>query len=187
MSDLCHVCNRSVATDDQWANVLGGERDDLCWGGTQCATAAVNWRTRALAAKVESERFAREIDNARALEARAVTRASRLAVELQVTQRDIATLRAEMIALIAQRDEARNIIEGSLTPPTDAEIAELAAAGGAWLVTLPARRNVRIAAETRYTSDPKEISRLWWSEGARWVAVLNGRPCARPKVSDEDR
>jgi len=89
-----------------------------------------------------------------------------------------------IVRLARELDEARAIIEGSMTPPTDAEITAHAAAGGAWLVTLPARRGVRLATETRYTNDPKEVSRLWWSEGARWVAVLDGRPCARQKVSD---
>lgn len=142
---LCDVCNRPVATDDQWATVLGGEREDLCWGGAQCTTAAVDWHARALSAEAKVEQLSRELA------------------------------------------EARTTIEGSITPPTDAEITAHAAAGGAWLVTLPARRGVRVATETRYTDDPKEVSRLWWSEGARWVAVLDGRPCTRSKVSDDER
>ena len=103
------------------------------------------------------------------------------------THEDHASVEALLVVVAGlreERDAERAIINGRTTPPTDAEIAAHAAAGGAWLVTLPARRGVRLATETRYTNDPKEVSRLWWSEGARWVAVLDGRPCARQKVSD---
>jgi hypothetical protein len=72
------------------------------------------------------------------------------------------------------------IVAGRTTPPTDAEIYAHDARGGAWLVTMPPRAQVRMTPETRYTSDPAEVSRLWWSEGAWWVPVLNGRPCAWP-------
>lgn len=72
------------------------------------------------------------------------------------------------------------IIAGRTTPPTDAEIEAHDARGGAWLVTLPPRAQVRMMPETRYTSDSTEVSRLWWSEGAWWVPVLHGRPSAWP-------
>lgn len=89
--------------------------------------------------------------------------------------------------LRAERDAMRAIVEGRTKPPTGEEIAAHADAGGAWLVTIPAVRNIRHAAETRYTSDPKEVSRLWWTDGARWVAVRNGRPCAWPVVPEAQK
>jgi hypothetical protein len=46
----CEVCDRPVATDDQWRDVPEGERDDLCWGGIQCGEARVDWRARAMRA-----------------------------------------------------------------------------------------------------------------------------------------
>lgn len=70
--------------------------------------------------------------------------------------------------------------EGRTVPPTDAEIRAHSDAGGAWLVTLPARAQVRRVPETRYTADPGEAQRLYWAEGARWIAVREGRPCAWP-------
>lgn len=79
-----------------------------------------------------------------------------------------------------ERDALRAIVAGRTTPPTDAEIHAHDARGGAWLVTLPPRAQVRMMPETRYTRDPVEVSRLWWSEGAWWVPVLHGRPYAWP-------
>ena len=57
-NDRCPVCDRPVATAEQWARV---ERDEsipaaegaaVCWGEgePQCLTARVDWRARALAA-----------------------------------------------------------------------------------------------------------------------------------------
>ncbi|MEZ4395209.1 MAG: hypothetical protein R3A48_29360 [Polyangiales bacterium] len=92
----------------------------------------------------------------------------------------IETLELGALALVAEVRELRAIIAGRTTPPTDAEIREHAERGGAWLVTLPPRAQVRMMPETRYTSDPVEVSRLWWSEGAWWVPVRYGRPCSWP-------
>jgi len=86
-------------------------------------------------------------------------------------------------ALRAERDALRAIIDGRTVPPTAEEIEAHHAAGGAWLVTLPAVRQVRVRPETRCTDTPSEVSRLWWSEGARWVAITDGRPCAWPVVA----
>ena len=80
----------------------------------------------------------------------------------------------------AECDRLRAIIAGRTTPPTDEEIDAHDARGGAWLVTLPPRAQVRMMPETRYTIDPAEVSRLWWNRGAWWVPVLHGRPCAWP-------
>lgn len=82
----------------------------------------------------------------------------------------------------AEREIARlrSIVEGRTVPPTDAELREHMDAGGAWLVTIPARRQVRLHPETRYVDNHREASLLWWTEGARWVAVHDGRPCASP-------
>lgn len=51
----CAVCDRPAATEDQWSTLLGGEGEDLCWGGAQCAAGAVDWRARALAAEAQAE------------------------------------------------------------------------------------------------------------------------------------
>ena len=72
---------------------------------------------------------------------------------------------------------------GRTVPPSAAEMAaKHGDDGGSWLVTLPARKQVRFAPETRYVSEPAEVSRLWWCEGALWVPVRDGRPCAWPVV-----
>jgi hypothetical protein len=82
----------------------------------------------------------------------------------------------------AEREVARlrAIVEGRTAPPTDAEMREHMDGGGAWLVTIPARRQVRLHPETRYVDEARAASLLWWTEGARWVAVRDGRPCAWP-------
>lgn len=82
----------------------------------------------------------------------------------------------------AEREVARlrAIVEGRTAPPTDAEMREHMDGGGAWLVTIPARRQARLHPETRYVDEARAASLLWWTEGARWVAVLDGRPCAWP-------
>lgn len=85
-------------------------------------------------------------------------------------------------ALHAEVARRGAIIEGRTTPPSSEEIDAHAIAGGAWLVTLPAVKQVRAKPETRYTDNPREVSRLWWSEGARWIPVLNGRPTTWPVV-----
>lgn len=90
---------------------------------------------------------------------------------------------------VRERDEAlaeverlRSIVGGRTEPPSAAEMAKHGDDGGSWLVTLPARKQVRFAPETRYVSEPAEVSRLWWCEGALWVPVIDGRPCAWPVV-----
>ncbi len=87
---------------------------------------------------------------------------------------------ADRDALRAECERLRAIVEGSTTAPTDAEMREHMDSGGAWLVTIPARRQVRLHPETRYVDQPRAASLLWWTEGARWVAVRDGRPCAWP-------
>lgn len=98
---------------------------------------------------------------------------------------DDAALIAAAPDLAADLIAAREIIEGRTTPPTDAEMREHMDAGGAWLVTIPARKQVRLHPETRYVDDARAASLLWWTEGARWVAVRDGRPCAWPVVPAE--
>lgn len=90
---------------------------------------------------------------------------------------------ASFAAGLCEIERLRATIDGRTTPPTRAEMEAHADAGGAWLVTLPAVKQVRLKRETRYTEDPREVSRLWWSEGALWVAVMDGRPCAWPVVT----
>lgn len=88
----------------------------------------------------------------------------------------------QLRAVTAERDAMRAIVEGRTVPPSAAEMAKHGDDGGSWLVTLPARKQVRFAPETRYVSEPAEVSRLWWCEGALWVPVRDGRPCAWPVV-----
>lgn len=86
------------------------------------------------------------------------------------------------LALADEVERLRAIVEGRTMPPTEEEFEGHAAAGGAWLVTLPEVKQVRFKPETRYVDDLREAHRLWWCEGARWVAVMDGRPCAWPEV-----
>ena len=90
------------------------------------------------------------------------------------------TRTAEHALAMERVRELEAIIAGRTTPPTDAEIYAHDARDGAWLVTLPPRAQGRMLTETRYITDPADVSRLWWSEGAWWVPVLRGRPCAWP-------
>lgn len=97
---------------------------------------------------------------------------------------EVARLReehAELIeCLLADRNALRAIVEGRTAAPTDAELRAHMDSGGAWLVTIPARKRVRLHPETRYVDQPREASLLWWTEGARWIAVRDGRPCPWP-------
>lgn len=115
---------------------------------------------------------------------RDVERLARSVIALRAEHDDLAaileTRNAEHAMVLERVAELEAIIAGRTTPPTDAEIYAHDARGGAWLVTLPPRAQVRMMPETRYTSDPAEVSRLWWSEGAWWVPVLHGRPRAWP-------
>jgi hypothetical protein len=107
-------------------------------------------------------------------------RQAALLAEIDAMEARVAAAPNKEDAIGAEVERLLAIIEGRTTPPTDAEICAHDAAGGAWLVTLPPRAQVRMMPETRYTSDPAEVSRLWWSEGAWWVPVRYGRPCAWP-------
>lgn len=108
------------------------------------------------------------------------------AIALEVTRESMAAGHRDFDVierLTAERDEARAIVAGMMVAPTDAEMREHMDAGGAWLVTIPARKQVRLHPETRYVDTPREASLLWWTEGALWIAVREGRPCAWPRVA----
>ena len=51
MTDRCPTCDRPKASPQDWENVPEGEGEHLCWGGTQCTSARVDWRERALKAE----------------------------------------------------------------------------------------------------------------------------------------
>ena len=78
----------------------------------------------------------------------------------------------------------RTIVEGR-SAPSDAEMREHMDAGGVWLVTEPAVRGLRPTPVTHYVESYARATVLWWTEGARWVAVRDGRPCAWPSPRSE--
>jgi hypothetical protein len=75
-------------------------------------------------------------------------------------------------------DALRAVIEGRTTPPTAAECAALAAAGGAWLVRWPWRNGVWDAEVAG------RAVRDVWMPGAVCVALdAQRRPCPWPEVA----
>jgi hypothetical protein len=81
--------------------------------------------------------------------------------------------------LTAERDAAREIVAGRITPPTDDEIAAHFAAGGAWTVGGDSHgfggADVGYPANVRQVRDaPFDGVRRWWPRGR------DGRPCAWP-------
>ena len=56
----CPVCDRAVATAEDYDTIPEGHGAHLCWrawDNRQCDAARVDWRTRALAAEAEVERL----------------------------------------------------------------------------------------------------------------------------------
>lgn len=51
--ERCPVCDRPIATEEEWATVPEGEGEDLCWGtgDSQCLLQEQDWRARYLAEK----------------------------------------------------------------------------------------------------------------------------------------
>jgi hypothetical protein len=49
--ERCEICDRPVASDEEWDTIPEGEGDHLCWGGMQCSMESVDWRARALKAE----------------------------------------------------------------------------------------------------------------------------------------
>ena len=95
---------------------------------------------------------------------------------------DIERTRAD--AAEAEVARLRTIVEGR-SAPSDAEMREHMDAGGVWLVTEPAVRGLRPTPVTHYVESYARATVLWWTEGARWVAVRDGRPCAWPSPRSE--
>ena len=95
------------------------------------------------------------------------------------------TARAREAELTAEVTRLRAIVAGRSTAPTDAEIAAHEAAGGMWLVTweaiagaglLDGPAAVRAADSARRGGYAVPVT--------RWVAALEGRPCAWPTTGD---
>lgn len=103
--------------------------------------------------------------------------------------RDRVDLAAHSLTLAcdaARADAAalRAIVEGRAEePPTDAEMRDHMDSGGAWLVTEPAVRGLRPTPVTHYVESYARARVLWWTSGAVWIAVRDGRPCAWPTVT----
>lgn len=101
-------------------------------------------------------------------------------------------LRDELARVTAERDELRSIIAGRYVAPTLAEIAKHT---GEWLcdgetVALyfsdDNDTKLRVHAASMKASIGETAARVWLStknaEGARWIALDGGRPCAWPKA-----
>lgn len=90
---------------------------------------------------------------------------------------------AERETLRRERDEARAIIAGRDTPPTDEEIAVHQAQGGEWLgfrADGPPWRRGAVIADFTYSEEHVRAAHRC----ARWWALdAEGRPCAWPKVT----
>lgn len=111
-------------------------------------------------------------DPAAAVENRRLVYAQKRALEIVEADRD--RLRAEHTAL-------RAIIEGRTTPPTDAEIAAHAAAGGRWVVSHP-RGLFGWLAKSEIDAIRTRAAADGW-DGVAWLSVASdGRPCAWPTV-----
>lgn len=89
-------------------------------------------------------------------------------------------------ALHAEVERLRAIIEGRTTPPTDAEIAALIAAGGSWRVVETIRcggvvLHVEEIDDARRVRDlaPRECRQRWWALDAQHC------PCAWPVVGGD--
>ena len=100
---------------------------------------------------------------------------------------------AELARVTAERDELRAIVDGRRVTPT---LAEIAKHGGEWLcdgetVALYFSDNndtkLRVRAASMTASIGDTVARVWLStknaQGALWIALDDGRPCAWPKVT----
>jgi hypothetical protein len=87
------------------------------------------------------------------------------------------------------RDEARAIIAGRTTPPTDAEVEAHCATGGTWRSIVPGEWIL-----STHDGDPEDVAETIGVQsanaaivaraGVRWWAVdPEGRPCAWPVVA----
>lgn len=77
-----------------------------------------------------------------------------------------------------ERDEARAIIEGRTTPPTDEEIAAHAGGSGWWLMSSPDDMNIELISSAK----ERDYCIAWGA--TRWLPLdADGRPCAWPVVS----
>lgn len=122
--------------------------------------------------------------------ARLLAAAPDLAASVIALHERLATLDAEVARGIAERetlrrerDEARAIIAGRDTPPTDEEIAVHQAQGGEWLgfrADGPPWRRGAVIADFTYSEEHVRAAHRC----ARWWALdAEGRPCAWPVVT----
>lgn len=136
----------------------------------------------------------REATDAANAHAEELARALRSAQEELARQRDAfdagsrlnGRLRNEVGMLARERDALRAIVEGRTTPPTDAEVAAHAAAGGRWRCVVP--EALRMCADGmhghaarlhRETLDAAGYTRSSW-----WATDASARPCAWPVVTE---
>jgi len=115
----------------------------------------------------------------------ALAHAAELEAALRVVRSTAEREAADVLALRAERDALRAVIEGRTTPPTDEEVAAHAAAGGGWVLCNPAApldtRVVCLSAATaRVRADfcRRTVTRRWWALDAE------GRPCGWPPTGD---
>ena len=100
---------------------------------------------------------------------------------------------ARIVTLEQERDELRAIVEGRKVAPT---LAEIAKHSGEWLCDGEAvslyfsddhDTKLRVRAASMTASIGDTAARVWLlmknAEGARWIALDDGRPCAWPKVT----
>jgi hypothetical protein len=85
-----------------------------------------------------------------------------------------------------ERDELREIIDGSEVAPTDAEIIRHAELNGRWRAQtigglVADCMGARMTAALRDIDRESGITRKWWA------TTEDGTPCARPKVPDAPR
>lgn len=103
--------------------------------------------------------------------------------------RTVVALHERVAELTRERDEARAIIDGRATPPTDAEIAKHCAAGGRWRSFVPGEFILSTgdgdAEDAQQTAAVQSANALIvGTRGVRWWALdAQCRPCAWPVVT----
>lgn len=157
----------------------------------QMPSRAEKWRLTAIELEGRVEELkaalaAKDAEIARLTEALATSEQER-----RETQEQCDGLMSSIERIAWERDEARAILAGRTTAPTDEEIAAHEAAGGSWRVIAsgPIRRATGRGALTYWDMTlGGVIPRLMevWSEGDPrcWPLDADGRPCAWPVVGD---
>lgn len=115
----------------------------------------------------------------------ALAHAAELEAALRVVRSTAEREAADVLALRAERDALRAVIEGRTTPPTDEEVAAHAAAGGQWRTL--GLRGFGLSGDVldgdasraiRAVSERSRVPRRWWALDAE------GRPCGWPPTGD---